>query len=782
MSSSASSSGSEDDTDSNGSLEHEARDAEERDAILEATRLAALLKGGIDNVFGDDDDSPILSSRLTQTTDDLPRMPSSSRPSQTTKRSSNAASPKATASQGSSRPPAFPMMPMPSGGGGASAAMAAFEAQRKQMRQPSDAMPRKSRVSATDSFLQLVQEVESVTSAKPPKKFSGGHQASSLSMLRQRDGSDASDSTSNSDDSSSDDSSSSASSSSSESDSDSDSDSSFSSASDSDSGSSDSAPSEHHTYSDRHRDEAATSSHIARQTAGDDTTVPPGQGSRQTKRRNKMRRAKLQILRDAENEKNFTEAAERAARRERGEAVNDDDEEAKAQISGWYDDRTPMYQIKGVGLAGGIAADTASRSANVADVMPPGGGSLGLADETLSAVQQIVRLADEASKSQSASNNAVAAPAANIGASASTFNNESSKSTKRKRGDESQAAAQTVEDTLPTQAPFAEEVPAGMSIRHVDCQAYYDEELAKLEGQQCDGGEDQHEDGYADQQQQRQRGKRNKGKQRDIGDDVGVVSGVEVELDYGQPDEVVGREDDESVPRKRARLEPEVDVVAPSDTDIVAERSTEAELEENTSGRPSSNDDFSKLDDGEAGKDSPPAEQVEKVGEEEEEVEKEVEEEDDHDDDDDEDSSSDDSNSIQDYFGPKDEDEVDDTWLEIVQQFTPARFASSSSTPNEDRKAAWHHIQVGQGLLLEELSLHPSGTPEVMKFVGVVREFEESEEEMEDGAKRTKEVKVVEFKGPLLRNKRLDWDDYWSEYRRWEVEDFPEGQVWRLPV
>ena len=244
-------------------LEAGVQDVEERQALLEASRVAALLRAGLHTMDDDDDDDddPTRPSAL----DDLPRMPSLQPP--------QAPNPsKGTRSKPSTSLPAPPLPPMPmSLAQGPAAAMAAFEAR-------SQAMAAKSRATAIQQSASGAQ-----TSRKRARSASSSSSSSaSDSSSHSSSNSDGSDSDSDSD-----------------SDSVSDSDSSSSSSS-----SSSSAPSEHPTTSDRPPQPRLPS------------PTPPGQGTSRTKRRNQMRRHKLTLLRQAENLATFQRAHQRALLRE----------------------------------------------------------------------------------------------------------------------------------------------------------------------------------------------------------------------------------------------------------------------------------------------------------------------------------------------------------------------------------------------------------------------------------------------------------------------------------
>ncbi|KAJ1024996.1 hypothetical protein NDA18_004282 [Ustilago nuda] len=245
--------------------EGEGLDAEEREAVLEAKRIAAMLGVGMQSI-AQEDEEVVTKTRLEQV-DDVPWMPNSS-----------CLGPSKLAKSAWKVLPSFPTMsaiPMPppsgvgGGGGGAPlAALAAFETRRKQM--------------------QLQPPIPNALPG-PSRKRARSEPSSSCS------GSCSSSSSSNSCSASS-----------------SDSDSSSSSDTGSDSiHSSQSAPSEHHTVTDRNGFHANT--HSSQQ---EQNLVPPGLGTNRTKRRNAIRRAKARLKRQAENVDNFLEARQRVAQRE----------------------------------------------------------------------------------------------------------------------------------------------------------------------------------------------------------------------------------------------------------------------------------------------------------------------------------------------------------------------------------------------------------------------------------------------------------------------------------
>lgn len=510
------------DEDSDGH-EQFARDAEEREAILEASRLAALLRTGAHNLFDDDGDDLLAQHKAL---DDLPRMPdsSSSLPPRQAPKPSKSTPSKATKVSISHASPALPLPPMPMSFLRSSAAtMAAFDAKRKQMQASSQPKARKAAATAL-TRKPVVASTKRSSSSSSEDSSSSDSDSNSSSDSDSDSGSSSADSSSTGTDSDAD----------SDSESDSSDTSSETSDSDHDSSSSDSAPSEHGIQSDRNRAAVKQQQTPTLDGTRSASPTPPGQGTNRTKRRNQMRRKKLRDLRDAENLLLFEQAKDRAARRERGEDV--DDVDPVDQAFSWIEDRKPMLQIKGIGLAAANALEDLASSLSVRGSFPPGGGSFGL-DEANDAPSQI----------------------------ASSSSNEAHKGTKRKWNDEPtsgtdnaqpQPPAPSMEDMQPGQAPYGGEVPAGISIRHIDCQTYYDKEFEKLEaqaaGEEASSRHGQDEE-KADNGEQRQRSKdKRKGKYRhlyhedrpDSQDDVGS-------LDYGLPEEQL----EEEAPRKKVKVD-----------------------------------------------------------------------------------------------------------------------------------------------------------------------------------------------------------------------------------
>lgn len=474
----------EDDESVDGSLGRHARDSEEREAIHQAEHVAAILRAGVLGATDDDDEDP---TAVPAALDDLPRMPPMM--STASLASSSKATPAKSTPNKASKSSSF-LPPPPSGiRGGAAAAMAAFEAKRNQMQrsqqcagpktpQRTSASQAGKRKRASSSSSSDASSMESASSESESDSDSGSSSDSDSEMSSPEVSTSGSHSGSESD------------------------------ISDNTDSSSDSAPSEHPTHSDRRREETTTeskTSQISKLEKPNDSPelVPPGQGTNRTKRRNQMRRKKLHLVREAENLENFEAAQERAAQRERGNAIDDADGPA------WVEDRKPAYQIRGA------ADEIASSSTIPANDLPPGGGSFDISVQ---------------------------------------FTVTKGKSNKRKRFEDAtpdttapRAAAPKMEDMQPDKPPFGGAVPAGMSIRHIDCQTEYDEELASLE---AEAAEAEAQDSL---QPSRRKGKGRQAPQsyqKDQEEHTG-------ELDYGRPDEAQSKDAgaDQGEPRKRVKLE-----------------------------------------------------------------------------------------------------------------------------------------------------------------------------------------------------------------------------------
>ncbi|KAJ9474143.1 hypothetical protein PHBOTO_004225 [Pseudozyma hubeiensis] len=433
-----------DDDDDSNSHELSAADAEERDALLEAKRLAALLRSGIHKSSDDQHDD--LPSRLHAEADDLPRMPRQS--SLNSVPALKTIRPTASKTSNPERVsfPTLPLMPTSLAlGGGAASAMAAFEAKRKQMQASSS--------SAQSRPPPPMTPARGATASGSKRNLRRDRSSSSSSSSSSRDSSSESDSDSDSDSNSN------STDSSSESESESDSASSDSDSQTSD-GSSDSAPSVQATHSDRPRQVINASSQRPKSPA----PVPPGQGLNRTKRRNAMRRMKVKEQREAQNTLRFLEARERAASREDGSG-----HVGEADRVGWVEDREPaLLQVEG------ISAHAQSNGVNLSSDgdMPPGGGSFGMEESTITSAEQPIE------------------------------------TRKRKRTDETAATIESNntpvqrlgprwQDMRPGQAPYGGVVPANVQIRHIDCQAFYDDQLARMEAEAEDAPDmpfEQHEE------------------------------------------------------------------------------------------------------------------------------------------------------------------------------------------------------------------------------------------------------------------------------------------------
>uniref|UniRef100_V5ENR6 Uncharacterized protein n=1 Tax=Kalmanozyma brasiliensis (strain GHG001) TaxID=1365824 RepID=V5ENR6_KALBG len=687
-------------------LEKEAQDAEEKEAIFEAARVAALLRAGIHNMA--DDDAHDMSAQQGAV-DDLPRMPGPSfKPLQPpaaskfssskapTSKASNASNAKTTSNA------QVPSMPMPVfNAGGAASAMAAFDARRKQMQASSNAKAKGAKRKRAAS-----------SSPAESSSDSSSDRSSSSSSSSSSDSESRSDSSSSSDRYSS-------------SDSDSDIDSSDLDSTTSDSSdSSDSAPSEQHTKSDRHRaryQEAAAASTSEQEESS--PPVPPGQGMNRTKRRNLMRRKKLQLLRDAGNLQSFEEASKRAAQRERGEHV--DDSEGENSSPAWIDDRRPMYQIKGVGIAVVQASNASSSSPTVVSSLPPGAGSLGMAEAEAEAILDQV-----------------------FGSSES----EASKGKKRKRDERLESTADhapprrpgpRLEDMQAGQAPYGGDVPAGVSIRHIDCQTYYDDEVAKLEtGAEADTGpslrpDDEREEANASDARQQGKGEGKGQARRSQQKDEGNSQDEVLHLDYGSPDKPDEEQSDQAAPRKRMRTASSEEIAQEGCSCAYVRRSSDEENSDSEALASSyrySDDPF---------KSDPP----------------------DH--------------WAHVYEGPfvaftvpkyPTSGPIDPsiTWKRIFRGIEPYTIASMQRFDAFDIE--WTSVPTGMGVMWEELALNPANmTPAVMYFVGVIDSVQPSE-----GAN---EVVHVDAMGPLEKDEGKDWPDYEVKRIRWTEQNHP-SQVW----
>ncbi|EPQ31510.1 uncharacterized protein PFL1_00843 [Pseudozyma flocculosa PF-1] len=110
--------------------------------------------------------------------------------------------------------------------------------------------------------------------------------------------------------------------------------------------------------------------------------IPPGQGTNRTKRRNQKKRQREKQMRQARAEADFLAAKDRAERRSRGEVVDDAEYtetkekiDAKGENLGWAIDLCPSRDIDTI-----VARPTLTQHGveQQASELPPGGGSLGL--------------------------------------------------------------------------------------------------------------------------------------------------------------------------------------------------------------------------------------------------------------------------------------------------------------------------------------------------------------------------------------------------------------------
>ena len=461
-----------------------------------------------------------------------------------------------------------------------------------------------------------------------------------------------------------------------------------------------SAPSEEPTYSDRYGD--AGKALGGANGAGSDTpvSIPPGQGTNRTKRRNQMRRKKLQLLRDAENLHNFHEARQRAMQRERAESLHDG--EFRALDPPWVEDRTPMYRIKGVGLASSSDSNGVFPSPSVGCGLPPGGGSLG----------------------------AVAPSSANLGSTSASVG-ESGRGAKRKRDDVTATVnedtpalrpAPKLQDMEAGSAPFGGDIPAGMSIRHVDCQAYYDQELAKL------GGEFWH---AAELPEENPREARSGGEDRRQGhqhhfshaEDGGHSAQDFVHLDYGRPDEDEPKQGaDEGAPRKKIKVEPPEDELALVDSSPLLHT-----WRTSPSSGPSKAPHRASKAEG-IDQDAPLA-----------------------------------------AYPKKGAIDPADVWERIHKAYKPWTVArKANSKPTHVR---WDNLLPGMSVLYKDLALDPvKKVPGVMDFIGVVTDVEYGRGDAE-GVRKGARLTV---RGPLLDDNELDWSDYEPDHVEWTKETCPE--------
>ncbi|GAC99643.1 hypothetical protein PHSY_007246 [Pseudozyma hubeiensis SY62] len=655
------------DDDNADPLEFSAADAEERDALLEANRLAALLRSGIHKMSDDQYDD--LPSRLHAEVDDLPRMPGPSNLNSVPALKTIRPTVSKTSIPERASVPTLPLMPPSLAlGGGAASAMAAFEAKRKQMQ-------------ASSSSAQ--------SRPPPPMTPARGATASGSKRNLKRDRSSSSSSSSSSSDSSSD----------SESDSDSDSNSdstdssseseseSDSASSDSDSqisdGSSDSAPSVQATHSDRPRQMINASAQRPKSPA----PVPPGQGLNRTKRRNAMRRMKAKEQRETENTLRFLEARERAASRENGE-----DHVGEADRVGWIEDREPaMLQIKGTS---GLAQSNGINVSSDGD-MPPGGGSFGMEESSITTE----RPAETRKRKRT----------------------DETAATIEESGPQVQRLGPRWQDMQPGQAPYGGAIPANVLIRHIDCQAFYDDQLAKMEAEAENTTEmpsEQHEEEPIEDRREEQE----------------AQSEEQVEAEVDAPPQAHEEEQPEDQPRRRrserirgihSQRRQELEDAAEADR---ARKRIKIEEVTPALGTP-------------VPVDGP--------------------------------------NDIR--FSPKDppgdnEDfDIDIIWQELVLgDYHPSDIALSERV--HAPVVPWSELRAGVGILWQELALHPErNTPEMLWHAGVVSSCRPLDAE---GRRHTK----VEGMGPFEENKWRDYEDYdcprWRAH--WTTEEEYPALVYRF--
>ncbi|TKY89616.1 hypothetical protein EX895_001401 [Sporisorium graminicola] len=683
-------------------------DPEERDAILEATRLAALLRAGVHNLI-DDDTYDVAAQH--KALDDLPRMPNpSSLPPRQAPKPNKSTPSKISRSSTSRTSPALPLPPMPTLLGQGilpAAAVAAFEAKRNQMQALPQSKAQKTVAPASISKPTAASTKRSPTSSSDSSSSSSEDNTGSVG---------SSSSSSSSSDSDSDSSSASTDSSSASADSDSEAKSDSSDSSEG-SSSSDSAPSEIEFQSERCRTVAEEQDTASVDTARLSYPHPPGQGTNRTKRRNQMRRKKLQLARDAENLLQFELAKDRAARRERGEDVASTD--AVHQPPLWIEDREPMLQIKGVGLAAASALEAFATALGVGNRLPPGDGSFGLVE-----------------------------PLGGPSQSAPSSISEARKGTKRKRNEERGDAENgdapappqppppriRVENMEPGQAPYGGEIPAGISIRHIDCQTYYDEEVEKLQAEaEGEVASQSPAGGREDDSSQRQRSKdKRKGQYHHVYREEGLGQTEVGQLDYGLPDKQL----DEEAPRKKVKVEQDEHISVGS---IISGKRDALPLVSAASPAAVA---------AAADMDGPIEPSLVEIG------------------------------SYQVHLGSptrRKQGPIDPavTWMKILGGPKPSIVIGRHVTAASE--VAWSDIRPGMGLLWRDLALDPAkSTPAVMNFVGVVASI--GRQDGDGGAAHSVQVDVV---GPLENDAQKDWADYDVDKLEWTDETRP-AQLWLI--
>lgn len=417
-----------------------------------------------------------------------------------------------------------------------------------------------------------------------------------------------------------------------------------------------------------------------------------------------MRRKKLQLLRDAANLQNFEEASERAAQRERGEYVDD----SKSEDSGpaWIDDRRPMYQIKGVGLAVVQASNASSSSSSVVSNLPPGAGSLGMVEAEAEAILDQLFASSEG---------------------------ETSKGKKRKRDEESASTADhapprrpgpQLEDMQFGQAPYGGDVPAGISIRHIDCQTYYDNEVTRME----EAAESQASSslggtsGQAVEQDARQRG-RKKGASKHSQHDHGEEEDADwFYLDYGSPNPASLGQSNGGGSRKKIKIERSTDRGSADSLNREGDRPSSSEC-------------------GCAGGWVDPECM---------------------------------QHDADVYWNPTPSlHDTSDTWKRLMRGVPPCAIGLMQKFSATE--VLWSDLKTSMGLLWKGVALDPEQmVPALMYFVGVV----ESVESVNDGEEPGRIVKVHAM-GPLEGDTQKIWADYEIQKISWTEQDHP-SQFWHI--
>ncbi|PWY97035.1 hypothetical protein BCV70DRAFT_82892 [Testicularia cyperi] len=287
--------------------------ADEQAAILEAERIAALLRAGAHQLLANED-SPVDGNkggeRRPTVKNDFPTMPSHV-PSKVAPPTTTRAAQQQKHGRTSLPPSAMPFMTKLPLAGSAANAMAAFEARKMQMQQGAANAGQSIPVKSTGA-MNTPRSKSHLSACAGLTSWTGS--TSDHSDSEKSDTESSADSDSDSDEESDDEDSSNATCSDDAEDSQSDSES-----------DSDSAPSEettkatgqhlHATPSDS--DSEGSSEEEESEASSEEESVPPGNGTSRTRRKNKARRHKLKMARDAENDANFLAAKARAEERER---------------------------------------------------------------------------------------------------------------------------------------------------------------------------------------------------------------------------------------------------------------------------------------------------------------------------------------------------------------------------------------------------------------------------------------------------------------------------------